>query len=40
MPLQIWDKAPLIHNTQSFIEHLAQVRGTRLPLVSRSIHRR
>jgi hypothetical protein len=25
MPLQIWDKAPLIHNTQAFIEHLARL---------------
>jgi hypothetical protein len=25
MPLQIWDKAPLIHNTQAFIEHVARL---------------
>jgi hypothetical protein len=25
MPSQIWDKAPLIHNTQAFIEHLARL---------------
>ena len=27
MPLQIWDKAPLIHNTQAFIEHLARLQA-------------
>src|SRR5206468_7698309 len=25
MRLQIWDKAPLIHNTESFIEHLGRL---------------
>ena len=25
MPLQTWDKAPLIHNTQAFIEHLSRL---------------
>jgi hypothetical protein len=25
MRLQIWDKAPLIHNTQAFIEHLSKL---------------
>ena len=25
MPLQIWDKAPLIDNTEAFIEHLARL---------------
>src|SRR5215813_7808321 len=27
MPLQIRDKAPLIHNTQAFIEHLARLQA-------------
>jgi len=25
MRLQIWDKAPLLHNTQAFIEHLGRL---------------